>query len=61
MCGRAVRRDAGSPFCFDGWLEEVMRQSEALRPAQTVEAMVSAVRSFGKQMDDQTILVLRVL
>lgn len=42
-------------------LEEVMRQSETRRPEQTVDAMVSAVRSFGRQVDDQTILVLRVL
>lgn len=42
-------------------LEEVMRQSEALSPEQTVEAVVSSVRSFGKQKDDQTILVLRAL
>jgi hypothetical protein len=42
-------------------LEEVMRRSEALKPEETVAAMVNAVRSFGRQMDDQTILVLRVL
>ena len=42
-------------------LTEVMRRSEALKPKEMVEAMVSAVRSFGKQKDDQTILVLRVL
>jgi serine phosphatase RsbU (regulator of sigma subunit) len=42
-------------------LEDVMRRSETLKPAEMVEGMVDAVRSFGKQMDDQTILVLRVL
>jgi serine phosphatase RsbU (regulator of sigma subunit) len=42
-------------------LAEIMRQNEELRPEQTVEAMVNAVRSFGRQMDDQTLLVLRVL
>jgi serine phosphatase RsbU (regulator of sigma subunit) len=42
-------------------LAEIMRRNEELRPEQTVETMVNAVRSFGKQMDDQTLLVLRVL
>jgi hypothetical protein len=42
-------------------LAEIMRQNEELRPKQTVEAMVNAARSFGRQMDDQTLLVLRVL
>ncbi len=42
-------------------LAEIIRRTETLRPEQMVEAMVSAVRSFGKQKDDQTILVLRVL
>ncbi len=42
-------------------LEDVMRRSETLKPEETVQAMVDAVQSFGKQMDDQTILVLRVL
>lgn len=42
-------------------LAEIMRQNEKLRPEQTVEAIVNAVRSFGKQTDDQTFLVLRVL
>jgi Stage II sporulation protein E (SpoIIE) len=42
-------------------LEEVMRRSEGLKPEEMVDAMVDAVRSFGKQTDDQTILVLRVL
>jgi hypothetical protein len=41
-------------------LAEIMRQNEELRPEQTVETMVDAVRSFGRQMDDQTLLVLRV-
>jgi serine phosphatase RsbU (regulator of sigma subunit) len=51
---------AGEEFSI-ARLEEVMRQSEALKPQEMVEAVVSAVRSFGKQMDDQTILVLRTL
>jgi hypothetical protein len=42
-------------------LAEVVRQNAAVKAEQVVEAMVSAVRSFGKQMDDQTILFLRVL
>jgi serine phosphatase RsbU (regulator of sigma subunit) len=42
-------------------LGEVMQQSAALNPERIVEAMVAAVQSFGKQVDDQTILVLRVL
>jgi hypothetical protein len=44
-----------------GRLGEIMRQSAELRPEQTVETMVSAVQGFGKQRDDQTILVLQVL
>jgi hypothetical protein len=55
-----VENEAGDEFSTTR-LTEVMRRSEGLRPKQTVEAIVSAVRSFGKQKDDQTILVLRVL
>ncbi len=55
-----VENEAGDEFSTTR-LTEVMRRSEALQPKQMVEAMVSAVRSFGKQKDDQTILVLRVL
>jgi Stage II sporulation protein E (SpoIIE) len=55
-----AENDAGEEFSL-GRLEVVMRQSEALSPEQTVEAVVSSVRSFGKQKDDQTILVLRAL
>jgi hypothetical protein len=51
---------AGEEFSI-ARLEEVMRQSEALKPQDTVEAVVNAVRSFGRQTDDQTILVLRVV
>jgi hypothetical protein len=40
------------------WRTVPMRE---LRPDQTVDAIVDAVRSFGRQMDDQTLLVLRVL
>jgi serine phosphatase RsbU (regulator of sigma subunit) len=71
-----VRYDRGDVFAIttDGVLEvaageefsmtrlsEIMRQNEELRPEQTVGAMMNAVRSFGRQMDDQTLLVLRVL
>jgi hypothetical protein len=42
-------------------LGEVMRQSAALSSEQTVETLLTAVQSFGKQVDDQTILVLQVL
>jgi hypothetical protein len=55
-----VENAAGEEFSTSR-LAGIMQRSETLRPEQTVEAMVKAVRSFGKQKDDQTILVLRVL
>ncbi|MGD0444465.1 MAG: SpoIIE family protein phosphatase [Edaphobacter sp.] len=55
-----VENAAGGEFSMMR-LAEIMRQNEGRRPEQTVEAMVNAVRSFGRQMDDQTLLVLRVL
>jgi serine phosphatase RsbU (regulator of sigma subunit) len=51
---------AGEEFSI-GRLEEVIRRSDGFSPEHTVESMVKAVQSFGRQMDDQTILVLRVL
>jgi serine phosphatase RsbU (regulator of sigma subunit) len=55
-----VENAAGEEFSMTRFAE-IMRQNQELRPEQTVEAMVNAVRSFGRQMDDQTLLVLRVL
>jgi hypothetical protein len=55
-----VENATGEEFSMER-LEQVMRRSEGLQPEQTVEAMVNAVRNFGRQKDDQTLLVLRVL
>jgi hypothetical protein len=55
-----VENAAGEEFSMTRFAE-IMRLNQELRPEQTVEAMVNAVRSFGRQMDDQTLLVLRVL
>jgi Stage II sporulation protein E (SpoIIE) len=55
-----VENGAGEEFSTSR-LAGIVQRSETLRPEQTVEAMVNAVRNFGKQKDDQTILVLRVL
>ena len=55
-----VENAAGEEFSASR-LAGIVQRSETLRPEQTVEAMVKAVQSFGKQRDDQTILVLRVL
>ena len=55
-----VENAAGEEFSMMRFAE-ILRVNEKLRPEQTVEAMVNAVQSFGKQMDDQTLLVLRVL
>jgi hypothetical protein len=55
-----VENAAGEEYSMTR-LAEIMRRNEGLRPEQTIEAMVDAVRSFGRQMDDQTFLVLRVL
>jgi hypothetical protein len=55
-----VENAAGEEFSTSR-LAGIMQQSEMLRPEETVESMVKAVRGFGKQKDDQTILVLRVL
>jgi len=55
-----VEDEAGEEFSI-ARLAEVMRQSSKAGPEKTVEAVVLAVRSFGKQKDDQTILVVRVL
>jgi len=55
-----VENDGGEEFSTSR-LAGIIQRSETLRPEQTVEAMVKAVQSFGRQRDDQTILVLRVL
>lgn len=55
-----VENAAGEEFSMMR-LAEIVRQNQELRPDQTVDAIVDAVRSFGRQMDDQTLLVLRVL
>jgi hypothetical protein len=55
-----VEDEAGEEFSI-ARLAKVMRQSSKAGPEKTVEAVVLAVRSFGKQKDDQTILVVRVL
>jgi len=55
-----VENSVGEEFSTNR-LAGIIEQSEMQRPDQTVEAMVKAVQAFGKQKDDQTILVLRVL
>jgi len=42
-------------------LAAVVRENAAVKAEVAVNAIVSAVRGFGKQTDDQTILFLRVL
>jgi serine phosphatase RsbU (regulator of sigma subunit) len=55
-----VENAAGEEFSMTR-LAEIMRRNEELPPEPMVDGMVNAVRNFGKQTDDQTILVLRVL
>jgi serine phosphatase RsbU (regulator of sigma subunit) len=55
-----VENEAGEEFST-ARLAVVMKQSAGWGPEQTADAVVTAVRSFGKQKDDQTILVVRVL
>src|SRR5579862_3439552 len=42
-------------------LKGIMREGSTREPAQIIEAIMKEVKGFGKQKDDQTILVLRVL
>jgi hypothetical protein len=55
-----VENDVGEEFST-ARLAGVMTQSAGWGPEETADAVVTAVRSFGKQKDDQTILVVRVL
>ncbi len=55
-----AENEAGEEFSVER-LKAIMRESSALRPEQTINTIVKEVQRFGKQRDDQTILVLRVL
>jgi hypothetical protein len=55
-----VENELGEEFST-ARLAAVMTQSAGWGPEQTADAVVTAVRNFGKQKDDQTILVVRVL